>query len=187
MSDDEKEQYIFDWLKRIEELLKRIVNTLLGKNITDLDILVEPNQPTKEGSNTMNNKKATGSPIKCQCLRPAGLKSAVMPDITLTTPPSSITLQPVDANGNPVGLSPTDTAKGTLTSDSASFVIGAGADTLHYVATIPANTPLGTVANLSATLFGTIQGAPANLTASVKVTLNIPPTPVAVDLDIIIA
>jgi hypothetical protein len=110
----------------------------------------------------------------------------VMPDLTLTAAPASITLQPLDASGNPVILAPADIVTGTLTSDSASFIIGAGADTTHYVATIPANTPLGTVANLAATLTGTIQGAAADLTASVKLTLNIPPVPMATDLEIVL-
>jgi hypothetical protein len=136
----------------------------------------------------MANKKATGSPIKCACLKPKSPnKSAVMNPIILTTVPSSITLQPIDANGNVVVLTPADSVTGTLTSDSSSFVIGTGADTLHYTAQIPANTPLGTVANLAATLKGTIQGAAADLTASVQVTLQIPPSPVAVDLEIMIA
>jgi len=137
----------------------------------------------------MANKKGTGSPIKSACLKAAlkgGGKGAVMPPITLTSVPASITLQPVDVNGNVVVLTPSDSVTGTLTSDSASFVINPGTDSLHYTATIPANTPQGTIVNLSATLVGTIQGSPANFTASVQLTLNIPPVPVAVDLDIVL-
>ena len=145
----------------------------LGLEVSDLNIIVKG-----------KNMKAKGSPIKCPCLSSQG---AVMPDVTLTTAPASITLVPIDANKNPVPLTPADNVTGTLASDSTSFVIAAGSDTLHYTATIPANTPLGTVANLAATVTGTIQGAAASLTASVKIIINIPPAPVAVDLEIIIA
>jgi len=137
----------------------------------------------------MANKKGTASPVKCPCFgKKGGPKGAVMPDLTITSVPQSITLQAVDGSvpPNPVPIGPNDTVTGTLTSDSASFVIAPGVDSTHYVATIPANTPQGTVANLSGTEVGTIQGAPANFTASLKLTLNIPPVPVAVDLDIIL-
>jgi hypothetical protein len=137
-----------------------------------------------KGSARMN-KKATGPALKFNMLK-KGLKGAVMPPQTLTTVPASITLVPVDASNNPAVISPTDAVAGTLTSDSASFVIVPGADTLHYTATVPANTPLGTVVNLAATLVGTIQGSPASFTASLQLTLNIPPSPVAVDLDIVL-
>ena len=131
------------------------------------------------------NKKATGSPLNLKS-QVAGTKGAVMPPQTITTPPASITLQMVDASGNPVPVGPGDTVTGTLTSDAPSFVISPAADTLHYTATIQANTPLGTVVNLAATANGTVQGAQANLVASVQLTLNIPPSPVAVDLNIIL-
>ena len=135
----------------------------------------------------MANKKGTGPDKKCPALAPKNVKpNMVMPDVILTDPlPKSLTLQPVDVNGAPVVLTPADSVTGTLTSDSTNFTIAAGADTTHYTGTIPANTPTGSVANLAATLTGTIQGAPANLTASVKVTINLPPNPVAVDLQII--
>lgn len=136
----------------------------------------------------MANQKATGSPVKVLCLAPKGAPKkigAVQPGIVITAVPKSITLQAIDANGNAVPIAPTDSVTGTLASDSTNFVIGAGTDTTNYVATIPANTPFGTIANLAATEQGTIQGAAANLTASVEVTLNIPPAPVAVDLQII--
>lgn len=138
----------------------------------------------------MSNKKATGTAMKMPVLKAKGGKvvGMVMAPVVLTAAPSSITLQPVDGATppNPVVIQPTDSVTGTLASDSTSFVIVPGADTLHYTATIPANTPLGTIVNLSATLVGTIQGAAANFTASVQITLNIPPNPVAVDLEIIL-
>lgn len=135
----------------------------------------------------MANKKATGSAIKCPCLKAKGPgKGAVMPDVTLTDPlPSTITLQPIDASGAAVALQPADVVTGTLTSSSVNLAITAGADTLHYTATIPANTPQGSTADLAATLVGTIQGAPANFTASVHVIIDVPPAPVAVDLNIV--
>ncbi len=136
------------------------------------------------------HKAATGPAIKCPCLAPKhrGHKpQAVMPDVTITDPaPKSITLQPLDSSNNVVALQSADSVVGTLTSDNdAALAITAGADTLNWVGTIPANTPAGSVANLSATLKGTIQNAPADLSASVKVTINIPPNPVAVDLAIV--
>jgi hypothetical protein len=137
----------------------------------------------------MPNKKASGPAVKCPCLKgPSAGKGAVMPAITITTPPASITLQPVDANGVAVPLTPADSVVGTLASDSANFVVAQGADTLHYVATLPAGIPVGTVVNLSATLVGTVAGVSVNFTASVQITINIsPPLPVPVDLDIILA
>jgi len=157
----------------------------LGLEVDDLDIVIGP---ISKGT-AMVSKKATGSPVKCPCLAPKSTtKRAVMPDVVITDPaPKSITLQPKDANGNPVPLTSADTVTGGVTSDNAAFAISAGVDTTHFTATIAANTSQGTVANLAATLKGTIQGAAADLTASVKVTIDIPPSPVAVDLDIIIA
>ena len=173
---------------RIDLQTARQVDALFhhfGLEVSDLEIVITPNSERKT---TMANKKATGSPIEIACLaaKTSG-KRAVMPDQTLTSAPASITLQPVDVNGAAVPLTSADSVTGTLASDSGSFVIGAGADTRHYVATIPANITFGTVANLAATEVGTIQNAPANLAASLKLTLNIPPSPVAVDLDIILA
>ena len=174
-------------LKVIAADVHRVVAEFTGEAV-DLDIVFEstaPPTPKKDGA-IMSNKKATGPAIQCPCLVPKGGKKAVMPDVTLTSPlPASIMLQPLDASGNPVVLTPSDTVTGTLTSDNAGLTITAGADTTHYTGTIPANTPMGTVANLAATLTGTIQGAAANLTASVKVTINVPPSPVAVDLAIV--
>ncbi len=154
--------------------------------VTDLGIAFGSNPPNSKG-NVMANKKASGPAVKCACLsKKGGPMKAVMPDITLTDPlPKSITLQPLDASGNAVPLTPADNVQGTLTSDAEHLAITPGPDSLNYVGTIPANTPQGSVANLAATLTGTIQGAAANLTASVKVTINVPPQPVAVDLAII--
>ena len=137
----------------------------------------------------MSNKKATGSPLTIPCFKKGMKANAVMPPQSLTTAPSAITLQNVDGATppNPVTIGPGDSVTGTLASDSTSFVVAAGADSLHYTATIPAQTPLGTVVNLSATETGTIQGSPANFTSSIQLTLNIPPVAVAVDLQIIIA
>jgi hypothetical protein len=137
----------------------------------------------------MPNKKATGSPIVNACLAPKGSRShapLAQAGIILTSAPSSLTLQPLDKNGNPVTLTPSDKVAGTLASDSTSFGVIPGVDSTHYIATIPANTPLGTVVNLSATMTGTIGGAAADLTASLPLTLNIPPVPVATDLEIIL-
>lgn len=136
-----------------------------------------------------SNKKASGPALKHACLAPKGKHvGAVMPGVTLTSPlPASLTLQPLDSSGHPVALTPADTVTTTLTSDSPNFVITPGADGTHYVGTIPANTPQGSVANLAATMKGTIGGSPADLTASVAVTLDISPSPTAVDLSIIFA
>ncbi len=154
--------------------------------VVDLGILFKPK------GERMANKKATGPEVKCPCLTKKGGKHGlVMPEVTLTDPlPKSITLQPLDASGNAVPLTPADNVTGTLVSDNAAALeisSDPGADSLHYVGTIPANTPAGSVANLAATLKGTIQGAPADLSASVKVTISLPPSPVAVDLAIIFA
>lgn len=166
----------------------RIADSFYLPEAADLDIVLGTASPKPvKGSEIMSNKKGTGSPVSIKMTqRGASAKGAIMTPQTLTAVPSSITLQPVDVSGNPVKIAPTDSVNGTLASDSASFAVAAGADSLHYTATIPPNTPQGTVASLSATLNGTIQGAPANLTASIQLTLNIPPVPVAVDLDIII-
>lgn len=171
-------------LDAIFELLTRINP---GKAV-DLSIVFGSATPTTAKGNEMANKKATGAAVKCPCLAAkAGPKKAVMPDITLTDPlPKSITLQPLDKDGNVVTLTPSDTVAGTLSSsDSAVLAVAAGADTLNYVGTIPANTPQGSTADLAATLKGTIQGAAADLSASVHVTINVPPATVAVDLAIV--
>ncbi len=156
--------------------------------VVDLSIEFGSRSHFVKGESTMANKKATGPAIKVGCLAPKGgpIKS-VGEDIVLTSPlPSSITLQALDANKNPVPLTPADSVTGTLTSDSANFVISNdGSDSLHYIGTIPPNTPMGSEANLAATEVGTIQGAAADLTASRKVIINVPPNPVAVDLAII--
>ncbi len=160
---------------------------ITGKAAEDLNIVFGPLLPILKGNVHMaNNKKAHGPGVKCPCLAPKGGKKATMPDVLLTDPlPASVTIQPLDASGNPIALTAADIVTCTLTSDSGSLVISDGADATHFVATIPANTPQGSVANLAATLDGTIQGAPAHLTASVKVTINVPPNPVAVDMAII--
>jgi hypothetical protein len=135
------------------------------------------------------NKKAIGPPMKVPCLVAKGAHKKpgmVQPGVVITIPPASLTLQPLDASGNPITLTSADSVNGTLTSDSSSFVIGPGADSTHYVATIPPNTALGTIVNLAGTLVGTIQSAAANLTASLQLTLQIPPSPVAVDMDIVL-
>jgi hypothetical protein len=170
---------------KLDAILQLLIAIQTGKPV-DLNIVFGLTPP-KTRENVMANKKGSGPAKKCPCLKPkSGGKGAVMVPITLTDVPASINLQPIDASGNPVTISPSDTVTGTLTSDSASFVIAPGVDTLNYTATIPANTPQGTIANLSATAKGTIQGAAADLTASVQLTLNIPPSPVAVDLQIIL-
>ncbi len=165
-----------------------LLTSFITGRAVDLNIVFDPSvlpTPKKESSN-MANKKASGPAVKCPCLAPKGGHKAVMPDVTLTDPlPKSISLQPLDASGAVVALSPSDAVTGTLSSDNASLTITAGADSLNYVGTIPADTPQGSVANLSATLKGTIKGAPADLTASVKVTINVAPSPVAVDLAIV--
>jgi hypothetical protein len=159
------------------------------QQIVDLGIEFGATDPLTKGKNDMANKQATGPAIKCPCLCPkTGGMKAVMPDVVLTNPlPASITLQPLDASGAGVPLTPADNVTGTLVSDNAALTIAAGADATHYVGTIPANTPSGSVANLAATLRGTIKGAAADLAASVKVTINLPPAPTAVDLAIIFA
>jgi hypothetical protein len=149
--------------------------------------LPEASVPTK-GKTDMATKKATGPSIKHACLAPKGSTKprAVMPGVILTNPlPESITLQPLDANGVVIVLTPADSVTDTLTSDSPNMVITQGTSPVNFTGTILANTPQGSIVNLAATMIGTIQGAPANLTASVQVTLDIPPSPVAVDLQII--
>lgn len=175
-------------LVQINAGIQRLVACICEGKAVDLSIVLGQQPPTtSKGSAPMANKKASGPGVKVQCFAPKGGKKAVMPDVTITDPaPKSIALQAIDSSGNVVVLQPTDSVTGTLTSDSPSLTIGAGADTLNYVGTIPANTPFGSVANLTATMTGTIQGSPANFTASVKVTINIPPSPVAVDLIITI-
>ncbi len=173
-------------LAKIAANLLRIADCLCHKPV-DMALIIGDNPPTK-GSAKVANKKASGPAVKVPCLsKKGGPKRAVMPDVTLTDPlPKSITLQPLDAGGVAVPITPADSVTGTLTSDNDSaLAISAGVDSLNYVGTIPANTPAGSVANLAATLVGTIQGAPADLTASVKVIVSIPPSPVAVDLAII--
>lgn len=176
----------------IDASLKKIVTCVCiepGK-AEDLSIVLESQPPSssKGKVDMAANKKASGPDLKCPCLAAkGGPKKAVMPDVTITDPaPKSIALQAIDASGAVVVLTPADSVTGTLTSDSPNFVVAPGADTLTYTGTIPAGTPFGTVANLAATLVGTIQGSPANFTASVKLTINIPPSPVAVDLIITI-
>ncbi len=156
----------------IDASLKKIVACVCiepGK-AEDLSIVLEP-APTTTSKGKVDmaaNKKASGSPVKCPCLTAkGGPKKAVMPDLTITDPaPKSIALQPIDGSGNVVVLTPTDSVTGTLASDSTNFVIAPGADTVTYLGTIPANTPFGSVANLAATMVGTIQGSPADFTAS---------------------
>lgn len=187
-------QVVMDTAVSIAADIRRVADRLCNGRAVDLDIVLGSgsSKPTKGSGTVANNKRGTGAPVKCKMTQgmqqkgTAAVKGAVQNPITLTTVPSSITLQPVDASNNPVQIAPGDTVNGTLTSDSASFTVAPGADSLHYTATIPANTPQGTVVNLSATLNGTIQGAPANLSASVQLTLNIPPVPTAVDLEIVI-
>lgn len=165
-----------------------LLNSIYPGKAVDLEIVfgLRPSQ-TSKGSVSMPNKKATGSPVKCPCLKAKGTsKQMVMTPLTITSPvPASITLQTIDQNGNPYTLAPTDTVTTTLASDNAGYVISAGADNTHWVGTIPANTPQGTIANLASTEIGTIAGAAASFTASVQLTLNIPPSPVAVDMEII--
>ncbi len=177
-------------LHAINHNLERIADCVCHK-VVDLGLVIQSQSPSTKGSVPMaHNKKAHGPAVKCPCLAPKGSKpKAVMSDVNITDPaPKSITLQPLDINGGVVTLSSTDSVIGTLVSDNdAALAITAGADTLNYVGTIPANTPMGSVANLAATLKGTIQNAPADLSASVKVTINIPPSPVAVDLAIVFA
>lgn len=137
-------------------------------------------------------KHATGPAVTCPCLSDSkgGKAKMVMPEVVLVDPaPKAVTLQVIDPiTGNPHPLDPADVVTGTLTSDNeAVFSVVQDADTLHYTATIPANTPLGSVANLAATVNGTIGGNPQNLTASVKVTINIPPASQPLDLQILIA
>ena len=178
------ELYVIEQLLRqLIAIEEKILAALLPPVATDLHI--EFGSQSKEKH--MASKKTSGPGIKCPCLTAkSGGTKAVMPGVTLTSPlPASLTLQPVDASGNPVALQPTDSVTATLTSDSAIFAISQGPSQLQFVGTIPANTPQGTVANLAATLNGTIQGAAADLTASVQVTIDVPPAPVAVDLQII--
>lgn len=172
-------------LERIEASVCRLVDALLAPKAVDLDIVF--GSPQVRGMKNMANKKATGPAVKCPCLAHKGGKKAVMPDVTLTDPlPASITLQPLDASGNVVALTPADNVQGTLTSsNSAVFSVTQTADSLHFVGTIPANTSQGSTTDLTATLKGTIGGAAADLNASVHVIINLPPAPVAVDLAII--
>ncbi len=173
---------------KLDAILELLIAIYSGRAV-DLNIVfgLTGRSPMK-GSATMN-KKASGPVVKCACLaKKGGPKKAVMPDVTFTDPlPKSMILQPLDAAGAVIVLTSADTVSTTLVSDSAVFVVSAGVDNLNYVATIPPQTPFGSVANLAATAVGTIQGAPADLIASVKVTLNVPPSPVAVDLAIIFA
>jgi hypothetical protein len=170
---------------KLNTIIQLLLSIQTGKAV-DLAIVFGLQPPIHaKGTNAMANQKATGPAVKCPCLTQKGQKKAVMPDVTLTSPlPQTIQLQPLDSNGNPIGLAPTDTVTTTLT-DDANLTISAGADSTHYVGTIPANTSQGAVANLAATMKGTIQGAPADFTASVKVTIDVPPNPVAVDLAIV--
>lgn len=177
-------------IEHIHKMLHCIVHLLdcikHGKAV-DLGIVFGSLHPkSMKGGITMPNKKAAGPAIKVGCLSKRGGMKSAQPDVIFTDPlPKSVVLQPLDDNKQPVPLTSADKVKGTLTSDSDKFTVvqdTTNTDTLHYVATIAANTPLGTEANLAATLVGTIQGAAADLDASVKVILNIPPNPVAVDL-----
>jgi hypothetical protein len=173
---------------KLNTIIQMLINLNPGKAV-DLDLVVKSlANPSTKGTNAMaGNKKASGPAIKCPCLKaPGGPKQAVMPTVTLTLPlPASIALQPINASGGNVTIAPTDSVTGTLVSDSPNLVIAQAADSLHYTGTIPANTPFGSVANLAATLIGTIQNAPANFTASVQVVIDLPAVPVATDLDIL--
>lgn len=177
-------------LKICADIDLRICDDEDGKAV-DMNIVFEPTAPTqspvsmKGTTMATSNKKASGPGIKCKMVA-KGKLGAVMPDVTLTDPlPALITLQPIDASGNVVVLTPADTVQGTLTSSSANLVVTQAADSLHFTGTIPANTPQGSTTDLVATLQGTIQGAAADLAASVHVIINLPPNPVAVDLNII--
>jgi hypothetical protein len=176
-------------LGTIQSDLKKVLDLLTGK-AADLAIVFGKAAPpiSPKGSDPMPNKKASGPAIKCPCLAPkGGPKKAVMPGVTLTSPlPASITLQPLDAAGNVITLAAGDSVTTTLTSDNtAALAIAAGTDNLHWLGTIPANTPPGSVANLAATMTGAIGGASVSLTASVQVTIDVPASPVAVDLAIV--
>lgn len=180
---------LISWLLcKLARLWSWIVSCETSK-ATDLNIVIrsKPFCPT-EGVSAMTNKRATGTALKCPCLKTKGGKSAVMSPITLTTAPGSITLQPVDASGSVVFIQSGDNVTGTLSSSDANlFPVSPGSDSLHWEATIPANTPVGTQVTLSATLTGTMGGNSVNFTASVDLTINItPPAPVAVDLTIIV-
>lgn len=168
--------------------LQILVNLQPGKAV-DLGIVFGPKSPAnvKESNPMAANKKATGPDKKIgKFSKKGGAKAAVMPDVHLTSPlPASMTLEALDASGGVVALTPADSVTTTLTSDSANFVISDGADSTHFVGTIPANTPQGSTANLAATMKGTIQGAAADLSASVKVVLDVPPAPTAVDMAIV--
>lgn len=183
---DERLDHVHSMLHRLETKIDQLI--ALHRKAVDLGIVFGSASPTPvtRGSE-MANKKATGSPVKCPCLKPkSGGAKAVMPDITLTDPlPKTITLQPLDASGGVVTLAPTDVVQGTLISSNANFIVTPEADTLHFIGTIPPNTAQGSTADLSATLKGTIANSPADLTASVHLILNLPPNPVAVDLAIV--
>jgi hypothetical protein len=137
----------------------------------------------------MSSKKATGAALTLPAFKKGMSARAIMPPVTITAPPASLTLQIVDNSTppNPVVLQPTDNVIGALNSDNPAFAVAQGADTLHWTATLAVGIPMGTVVNLSATLTGTIAGAAVSFTASVAITVNIsPPLPVATDLEIIL-
>lgn len=171
---------------KVNAILELLISLQTGKAVDLRIVFGFPPSPHAKG-NEMANKKASGPEVKCPCLAPkTASKKMIMPDVILVDPaPKSITLQPLDANGNVVALTPADTVQGTLASNSPNLAVVQAADTTHYTGTIPANTPFGSTADLAATLNGTIQGAQAALTSSVHVVINIPPNPVAVDLEII--
>jgi hypothetical protein len=142
------------------------------------------------GHAATSHAAASSAVMACPCISDKSKTpmKAVMTPLVITEPaPKGILLQLVDANMVPVPIGPNDNVAGTLTSDSQFFVIAPGEDSLHYTASIPPDTPFGTVVHLAATASGTVQGAPFNGTASIEITINLPPQPVATDLTIVIS
>jgi len=113
-------------------------------------------------------------------------KAAATQQVTITDPSDTIQIQVVDASGTPIpGFDPS-TVTSTFVSDTpAVFAITAGADSLHYSASIPAATPQGTVTNETATVTF-VAGAPGPFSATVQTTINLPvpppPTPAGINV-----
>lgn len=146
---------------------------------TDLELLVKETPMAK----------GTQSTIKCPCIadKKGGYKAVSPPVVFTDANPKTIILQLIDANGQPVALDENDSVQGTCTSDNPALTVSEAGDSLHYAGSIPSPMPpTGTVVNLAATAKGTVKGAPFDGAASVQITINIPPTPTAVDLQIII-
>jgi hypothetical protein len=159
------------------DFLEALIALLRRSTMADLRIGVTKGASTMTAPMTRHVKMGPATKVK----KAAGPPFQIPPGTTSL----NIVLDPIDAQGNDVPITPASLPNlaGTLTDDLTPTGIAAGPDSLHYTETIPAGTPPSTQITLKGGLHANDSSFPDLSATDVLIT---PPAALPADLKILV-